>query len=75
MSYAEVRYGDGTRDYVWPAAFAYEHCDDIPQGYLDELLSIHTRAEVDQLSGLGSYARWRTGIGGDGEWRYFVAGD
>lgn len=75
MSHSEVVYEDGSRDYVWPAAFAYHRWEDIPQEYLDELQAIYTVAELEQLSGFGSYAGWRTGISEDGDWRYFVAGD
>lgn len=75
MGHAEVVYGDGTKDYVWPAAFAYDTWENIPQEHLDELSAIYTPEELDQIAGFGSYAGWRTGISEDGDWRYFVAGD
>jgi hypothetical protein len=30
---------------------------------------------LDELSGFGSYAGWRTGIDSDGNWAWFIAGD
>jgi hypothetical protein len=66
---------DGSRLYVWPAAFAYDTWDEIPDAAIDELLRIYTQEELDQISLLGSYGGWRIGITEAGEWIFFVAGD
>jgi len=66
---------DGSRLYVWPAAFAYDSWDEIPDAAMDELLRIYTQEELDQISLLGSYGGWRIGITESGEWIFFVAGD
>lgn len=75
MSFAEQVSGAGQSYYVWPAAFAYERWEDIPEEYLEELRAIYTDEELEQLAGFGSYAGWRTGISSDGDWMFFVAGD
>jgi hypothetical protein len=66
---------DGSRLFVWPAAFAYDTWDQIPDAAMDELLRIYTQEELDQISLLGSYGGWRIGITESGEWIFFVAGD
>ena len=74
MSHATVQTEDG-EIYVWPAAFAYDRWEDIPDDLTDELQQIYTEEELDQFSGFGSYGGWRTGIDQDGDWMFFVAGD
>jgi hypothetical protein len=66
---------DGSRLFVWPAAFAYNTWDEIPDAAMTELLRIYTQEELDQISLLGSYGGWRIGITESGEWIFFVAGD
>ncbi len=75
MTPVELQSGNGQTYHAWPSAFAYDSWDDIPQAALDELLAIYTQAELDELSGFGSYAGWRTGIDSEGNWMFFVAGD
>lgn len=74
-SYDTVETQDAGTIYVWPAAFRYDMWDEIPPEYLEELLTLYTQDELDQMSGFGSYAGWRTGIDQDGNWLFFVAGD
>lgn len=66
---------DGERLFVWPAAFAYDSWDEIPQEFVTPLLAIYTQEELDQIATFGSYAGWRIGITESGEWLFFVAGD
>lgn len=68
---------DGPEIYVWPAAFAFDHWEDIPREYLAELidLGVYTEGELDEIAKFGSYAGWRIGIDQNGEWLFFVAGD
>ncbi len=75
MSYGIQETGDGDTYYVWPAAFAYDSWDEISDEHMDELRAIYTEEELEQLSLMGVYAGWRTGISADGDWRFFVAGD
>lgn len=80
MTPAVIEYPDAPTEvaahYVWPAAFAYDHWDEVPQGLRDELLAIYTEQELEELfGGFGSYAGWRTSITEDGEWRFYTAGD
>ncbi len=75
MSHATVGTGDGDTYYAWPAAYAYDSWDDITDEHMEELRAIYTDEELEQLSLMGVYAGWRTGIRADGTWRYFVAGD
>ncbi len=73
--HAHLTYGDGSEDYVWPSAFAYDTWDEIPDADLEALLAIYTQEELDELEAFGSYAGWRAGITPEGDWRFFVAGD
>lgn len=66
---------DGPDIYVWPAAFAYDRWEDIPEEYLEELSSIYSKEELDEIAAFGSYAGWRIGIDENGEWLSFIAGD
>lgn len=75
MSHDIVEMPDGSRLYVWPAAFAYDRWEDIPDHLVAELLRIYTQDELDQIALFGSYAGWRAGITESGEWIFFVAGD
>lgn len=75
MTHGVTEMADGSRLYVWPAAFAYDTWDEIPAQAKDELLRIYTQEELDQISLLGSYGGWRIGITETGEWIFFVAGD
>lgn len=75
MTPAEIQSGNGDSYHVWPAAFAYDRWEDIPARYIEELLTVYTGGELEELSGFGSYAGWRTGIDAEGNWMFFVAGD
>lgn len=74
-SYATVENGDRGAIYVWPAAFAYDTWDEIPAEYIDELRTIYTQQEIDQIAEFGAYAGWRVGVDETGNWLFFVAGD
>jgi hypothetical protein len=73
--HAAIASADGTEDYVWPSAFAYDTWDEIPEADREALLAIYTEEELDEIASFGSYAGWRAGITSDGDWRFFVAGD
>lgn len=75
MSHGVTEMPDGSTLYVWPAAFAYDTWEEIPDLAMEELLRIYTQEELDQIAQLGSYGGWRIGITESGEWIFFVAGD
>lgn len=60
--------------FVWP------YFAEIPLEFLTpsqnvELLSIVTAADLEEMQTYGAYIFYRVGIGPDGEWYFFVAGD
>lgn len=69
----ELAYGGEI--YVWPAAATYDSWESISEKELDELSTIYSEGELDQMATVGQYLGWRTGIDENGEWLYFVAGD
>jgi len=75
MTYGTIELEDGGQIFVWPAAATYESWEQIPDEQLAELGTLYGDEELEQLSGFGAYAGWRTGINHDGNWMYFVAGD
>ncbi len=75
MSYAVIEPDGQPKIYVWPAAFAHDFWEDIPADELEELTTLYSQEELDQLSVFGSYAGWRVGIDEDGRWLFFIAGD
>ena len=61
--------------YVWPAAFGYDTWDDIPDGDKQDLSALYTQQERERFRMFGAYIGFRVGIGADGRWLFFVAGD
>lgn len=71
-----VHKNPGTREemYVWP------YFAELPLSVLDdvqkvELFKILTAADFEEMQTFGSYIFYRLGIGADGTWYYFFAGD
>lgn len=62
--------GDG-RLYAWPSA----HTENPTSRDWKLLRGIYDRGEIESFQRMGSYLGYRVGIDGDGEWRFFVAGD
>lgn len=75
MSHAVIETENSGRIFVWPAAFAHDLWEEIPEDQLDELRSLYTPEELEELSVIGAYAGWRVGISENGDWMFFVAGD
>ena len=75
MSHGVVPDGQGGEIYVWPAAYAHDSWEDISAEEMDELYTIYTEEELDEIGRLGSYGGLRTGIEAEGDWLFFVAGD
>lgn len=60
--------------YVWPY-FARYPLDKLSPPQEVELYRILTAADVEEMRRFGAYIFYRVGIGPDGTWHYFVAGD
>jgi hypothetical protein len=61
--------------HVWPAAFGYDDWSSVPQDARDELSGLYGPRELSGFEQFGAYVGYRVGIGADGEWLFFVAGD
>jgi hypothetical protein len=60
--------------YVWPYFYRYP-IDKLTPGQIVELLRIVTGPDFNQMKEDGGYAFFRLGIGPDGTWHFFVAGE
>jgi hypothetical protein len=71
-----VRVDEGTRQemYVWPYFVRMSLTALTPQQKV-ELFRIVTGADYKDMLGFGVYSFYRLGIGPDGSWHFFVAGD
>ena len=65
---------DGTQ-YVWPSAFGYERWQDVPASEREALRPIYDDDDFQGFDAFGSYAGYRVGITGTGDWTFFVGGD
>lgn len=57
--------------FVWPRA----HVEPDDDSAWEELLAVYPPEAIEEWREGGSYLGYRTAIGPEGEWRYFVAGD
>lgn len=60
--------------YVWPY-FAEKNLDTLSPPEMVELYRIVTAGDVADMKEFGGYNFYRLGIGPDGKWKFFVAGD
>jgi hypothetical protein len=60
--------------YVWPY-FAEKNLDTLSGPEIVELYRIVTAGDVTDMKEFGGYNFYRLGIGPDGKWKFFVAGD
>ncbi len=60
--------------YVWPY-FARYPLNRLPPPQEVELYRILTADDVEEMRDFGVYVFYRVGIGQDGTWHYFVAGE
>ncbi len=72
--YAHLDPGEPTELYLWPYFYS------IPLESLDdrqrvELFRIITAGDYEDMQAYGGYIFYRTAIGPDGDWKFFVAGD
>ena len=72
--YVHVDPGEPTEFYLWPYFYSLplEQLDDRQKV---ELFRIITAGDYEEMSVYGAYIFYRTGIGPDGDWKFFLAGD
>ncbi len=72
--YVHVDPGEPTELYLWPYFYALplEQLDDRQKV---ELFRIVTAGDYEEMSVYGAYIFYRTGIGPEGDWKFFLAGD
>ena len=74
MPYAHVNAGKDDEMYVWPY-LAELPLDKLAPPQLVDLFRLVTPEEAKAMKDYGGYIHYRLGIGPDGTWHYFVAGD
>jgi len=72
--YVHVDVGTPQEAYVWPY-FARMPMDALTPAQRVDLFRIITGADYKDMRDFGAYNFYRLGIGPDGTWHYFVAGD
>ena len=60
--------------YVWPYFYRYP-LDKLSPSQLVELFRIVTASDFAEMQNHGTYMFYRVGIGPDGTWHFFVAGE
>lgn len=74
LPYAHVNKGKDDEMYVWPY-LAELSLDKLAPPQLVDLYRLVTPEEAEAMKDFGGYIHYRLGIGRDGTWHYFVAGD
>lgn len=74
MPFARVNKGRDDEMYVWPY-LAELPLDKLAPAQLVDLYRLVTPEDVKAMKDFGGYIHYRLGIGPDGTWHYFVAGD
>lgn len=72
--YVKLNAGKPDETYVWPY-FAELPLDKLAPAQQVELYRIVSPDEVKTMKELGAYIHYRLGIGRDGTWHYFIAGN
>jgi hypothetical protein len=72
--YVHVDRGTPQEMYVWPY-FAQYPLDKLTPPQLVEMFRVVTAFEYKEMTEFGAYNFYRVGIGPDGLWHFFVAGD
>lgn len=65
----------GETQYVWPSAFSYDNWEDVPEADREALKPLYDEDDFAEFARFGGYMGYRVGIGADGQWLFFVAGD
>lgn len=74
LPYAHINKGKDQEMYVWPY-LAELSLDKLAPPQLVDLYRLVTPEEAEAMKEFGGYIHYRLGIGPDGTWHYFVAGD
>jgi hypothetical protein len=74
MPYVRLRAGTSDEMYVWPYLFEAD-LEKLPPGEEVDLYRLVTPEEARIMKEYGAYIWYRLGIGPDGTWHFFVAGD
>ncbi|GGE35683.1 hypothetical protein GCM10007276_11400 [Agaricicola taiwanensis] len=72
--YVHADVGTPQEMYIWPY-FARYPLDKLSPPQLVEVFRIVTAAEYEEMLNFGAYNFYRVGIGTDGTWHFFIAGD
>ena len=72
--YAHVDAGEPTEMYLWPYFYSVP-LDSLNDPQRVELFRIITAGDYEDMRVFGGYIFYRTAIGPDGDWKFFVAGD
>jgi hypothetical protein len=72
--YIHLDAGTASELYVWPYFFGIP-LDRLTDPQRVELFKIVTAGDYEDMKAFGSYIFYRVGIGPDGHWAFFVAGD
>ncbi|MCY6381446.1 hypothetical protein [Hoeflea prorocentri] len=72
--YVHLDAGEPTEIYLWPYFYAMP-LDKLDNRQKVELFRIITAGDYQDMQDFGAYIFYRTGIGPEGDWKFFVAGD
>ncbi|MDA4846902.1 hypothetical protein [Hoeflea poritis] len=72
--YVHLDAGEPTEIYLWPYFYALP-LDGLDERQMVELYRIVTAGDYEDMKAFGAYIFYRTGIGPEGDWKFFVAGD
>ena len=62
--------------YVWPAAYAHDGSwETTPEADVEALRTLFSDEELQGFADFGGYIGYRVGIGANGDWSFFAAGD
>ncbi|MDQ4098319.1 MAG: hypothetical protein M3144_10690, partial [Actinomycetota bacterium] len=70
-----TRATDGTMQYLWPSAYAYERWADVPAAHREALRRLYDEDDLRRFQEFGTYSGHRVGITEAGDWLFFVGGD
>lgn len=74
MPYVRVRADTSNEMYIWPYLFEHD-LDKLTPAQEVDLYRLMSPAEVETMRDFGGYIWYRLGIGRDGTWHFFLAGD
>jgi hypothetical protein len=72
--YAHLDAGEPTEMFLWPYFYSMP-LDGLDDRQKVELFRIITAGDYEDMQAFGSYVFYRTAIGPEGDWKFFVAGD